>query len=157
LHFLFDRQGVLLHDERRRRSRRIFQWSRFEPSRRRYLKLGAEALKKKIPPAASCSRLVDLSNFRALDSHPTHESLLAEDERIDVVLERRSRERLGHAFFDPNKARTDAKFPARAPVEIVDRGVRHQKQHISERLNAGLKTIGSCDGVVVTDRRVLLK
>src|SRR5437867_4623490 len=100
--------------------------------------------------------LADSGDLRALDPHACHQALLVEDERVDVVLERRARERAGDTLVHHDDARADADLPALTLVEILDRGVRHQEERVAERLHAGLQTVRSGNGTVVPDRPALL-
>ncbi len=87
-----------------------------------------------------------------MEAEPRHETLLVENERVDVVLEGQRGHRPRLARVDDDNARADADFPAIAAVQILKRLVVHQKQHIAERLHAGLQAIGRRHGIIVRDK-----
>src|SRR5512143_763729 len=72
--------------------------------------------------------LRDPGDLRALDSHAGHQALLAEDEGIDVLRERRAGDRLGESRIDHDDARSDAELEALALVEIGERAVVHEEE-----------------------------
>src|SRR5262245_19212903 len=102
--------------------------------------------------------LIELGDLRPLDADAGHQPLLIEDERIDVLRDRRAGERPGEARIDDHDARTDAEFEAAAPVEIGQRLVVHEEERIAEALDAGLEPVGRRHRVVVAgDLAVLLE
>ena len=93
--------------------------------------------------------LRDPGDLRTLDAHAGHQPLLAEDECVDVLRERRAGDRLAHALIDDDDARPDAELEALALVEIGERAVVHEEERVAEDLDARLQPVGSRDGVVV--------
>src|SRR5512146_2973174 len=82
-----------------------------------------------------------LRNLRALQAETRHQPLLAEDERIDVALGCRGRERLGQAGVHNHDARTDTHLEPLAFPEIFQRGVGHEEHDIREGLCPGLQAV----------------
>jgi hypothetical protein len=63
--------------------------------------------------------MIDPRDLGALDSDAAHQSLLVEDEGVDVTLDRDRREILGDRGVDDHEARSNGDLPAVALVEVV--------------------------------------
>src|SRR5262245_35440287 len=93
--------------------------------------------------------LVDPRDLRPLDARPGHEPLLAEDEGVDVARDRVAGHGPPHALVDDDDARADADLEAVGRVELVERGLGHEEERVSELLHARLEPVRGGDGVVV--------
>src|SRR5208282_157448 len=94
---------------------------------------------------------VQLGDFGALNAETSHQTLLVEDERVDVVLQGRGGQRPCLAFVDDDNGRPDPDFPTIARVQILNRLVVHQEQRVAELLHAGLQAKGPRHGVIAPD------
>src|SRR5262252_8924938 len=84
---------------------------------------------------------VNLGDLRPLKPYARHQSLLAEDEGVDVAPARGRREALPRAFIHDHNARTETNLPSLTVVQILQRFFIHEEQDIAERLHTGLKTV----------------
>src|SRR4029450_10750750 len=82
---------------------------------------------------------IDLRDLVALQAEPGHQALLAENERVDIVLHRRARRGLGLTFVHHGDARTDADLEALCLVELGYRGVVHEEHRVAILLRSGLQ------------------
>ena len=74
---------------------------------------------------------LDPGDFRALDAHPAHQSLLIEDEGISIVFQRRGGKILGNALIDNDDRRAHADFPSLRATDVAYGLSAHQKHDIS--------------------------
>src|SRR5262245_12829900 len=81
----------------------------------------------------------DLGDLVALHPDPSHQPLLAEDERVDVVLRRRRRQRLRLALVDYGHGRADTDLEAFGLVELPERAGVHEEQRVAVLLRPGLQ------------------
>src|SRR5207247_399320 len=79
----------------------------------------------------------------ALEAGAGHQALLVEDERIDVLRERRARDRLALPLVHHDDARPGADLPAAAPVEVAKGVVGHQEEHVAVALQTRLIPVRS--------------
>src|SRR5262245_8141833 len=99
---------------------------------------------------------VDPADLRALQAKPRHQTLLVEDERVDIALRRAGGEGLRLARVHDDDARSHADLETFALLQVVESGVGHEEQHVAEGLDASLETVGGGHGVVVADVLALL-
>src|SRR5207244_1827186 len=84
-----------------------------------------------------------------LDAGSCHEPLLVEDVRVDVARERVAGDGFPLALVDDDEARSDTELESLRGIELVERGVRHEEERVSELLHARLEAVRGGDGVVV--------
>jgi uncharacterized membrane protein len=88
---------------------------------------------------ASLLRL-DLRDLVALNPEPCHESLLGEDEGVDILLHRGGGAALRHALVHHDDSRPDANLESLGLVEHLDRGVFHEEHRVAVSLGASLES-----------------
>src|ERR1019366_10018678 len=84
-----------------------------------------------------CEQLLarsDLGDLRPLEANAAHETLLAEDEGVDIRAQIVRCERPRRALVEHDDTRPGTDRPALALVEIVQCRVRHEKQGVAKFL-----------------------
>src|SRR5262249_19104035 len=77
------------------------------------------------------SLLADPRDLRSLDTDPGHESLLIEDEGVDVARDRVAGDRFPESLVDDDDARTDAQLEPGGGVELLERRVVHEEERVA--------------------------
>ena len=90
------------------------------------------------------------ADLGALQPHAGHQTLLIENECVDVVLQRRRRHRPRHALIHDHNAGADAELLTIGVIDRLHGLVGHQEQGVAKGLNAGLEPIGHRSHLVVT-------
>src|SRR5213079_1142548 len=142
----------------RRMSRFAFAASPARPgvAERASVKTAATRLRMHDIVSSPLRLLVDPRDLRSLNAGPGHETLLVEDERVDVARDRVAGDGSPDALIDDDQARTDADLETAGRVELLEGSVRHEEERVSELLHARLEAVGCGDGVVVADHPAVL-
>src|SRR5262249_27356967 len=98
-----------------------------------------------------------LGDLRALHADTPHQTLLVENEGVDVALNGRGGEGLGKALVDGDDTGAYANLEAATLVEITQRRLGHEEHGIAERLDTRLKAVGDGGDVVVPGWPTLLE
>jgi len=102
----------------------------------------------------ACERLLarsDLGDLRSLKANAAHQTLLAEDESIDIGTQIGRCERPRGALVKHDDTRPGTDRPAAAVVEVGQRRVRHEEQGVAKFLYPSLEPIGGGTGSVIAD------
>src|SRR5262245_28989199 len=100
---------------------------------------------------------VDLRDLVPLDPEPGHEPLLAEDERVDVVLHCRGRRTLRLPLVQNDNARTDADLESARGVELLDGLGVHEEHRVAVGLRAHLESHRCARRSVIADGLAILE
>src|SRR5689334_7918167 len=90
-------------------------------------------------------------NLRTLQADARHQTLLAEDECVDVGLGGQRVDVLGRPGIDDHDRRTDPDLESLALLERTHRSVAHEEDRKAERLGAGLQSDRNGGRVVIAD------
>jgi len=91
-------------------------------------------------------------DLAALQPNPSHEPLLAENEGVDVFVERLNRHRFGHSRVEDHEARTCSYLPPAAFIDVIEGSVVHEEQDVAVRLHPRLESIRNGRSMVIAHR-----
>src|SRR6266540_2026038 len=92
-------------------------------------------------PTPSLRIRINFRDLGSLNTDTAHQPLLIEDKGIDALLQRRRRQIFAEARIQHYQARSGPQLKASAVVEISERIIVHEKQHVAKRLGTSLKTV----------------
>src|SRR4051794_16868644 len=99
----------------------------------------------------------DLLDLVALETEAGHQALLAENERVDIVLQGLGRRALTHAFVDDDNAGADADLESVRLVELLESAGAREEHRVAVLLAARLETERGAGVLVVGDRGPFLE
>lgn len=81
---------------------------------------------------------LDTRDLRSFQTNTRHQTALAERERVDILCKRGSGQALRRSLVQYDDARAGSNRPAAAFCQVLQRGLRHEKQYVAEGLHARL-------------------
>src|SRR5262245_20885424 len=94
---------------------------------------------------------MDAGDLGAPDADAAHQTLLVEDEGVHALLDRRGREVLAESLVEDDQAGPRPQLEAFGLVEVGERVLVHEEEHVAKGLGSGLEPVGGGQRAVVCD------